>query len=79
MQRTFPTEGHFSKSRNITNLPNTKNTHSNLSEMRQQRNIFQMKDQDITPEEKLTEMEIGNPLEKEFRVITVKMIQDLRK
>ena len=38
-----------------------------------------MKDQDITPEEKLTEREIGNPLEKEFRVIIVKMIQDLRK
>ena len=38
-----------------------------------------MKDQDIIPEEKLTERDIGNPLEKELRVIIVKMIQDLRK
>ena len=29
--------------------------------MRQHRNIFQMKEQDKTPEEELREVEIGNP------------------
>ena len=38
-----------------------------------------MKEQDKTPEEQLCEVERGNPPEKEFRVIIVKMIQDLRK
>ena len=44
--------------------------------MRQQRNIFQTKEQDKTPEE-LNEVEIGNLPEKEFRVIIVKMIEEL--
>ena len=38
-----------------------------------------MKEQDKTPEEQLSEVEIGNVQEKEFRVMTVKMVQDLRK
>ena len=38
-----------------------------------------MKEQDKTPEEQLSEVEIGNHLEKEFRIMIVKMIQDLRK
>ena len=38
-----------------------------------------MKEQDKTPEEQLSEVEIGNLPEKEFIVMTVKMIQDLRK
>ena len=41
--------------------------------------MFQTKKQDETPEEQLSEMEIGNLPEKEFRVIIVKMIQDLGK
>ena len=40
--------------------------------------MSQKKGQDKTPE-KLNEVEIGNLPEKEFRIITVKMIQDLRK
>ena len=40
--------------------------------------MSQMKEQDKTPEE-LSEEEIGNLPEKEFRVMTVKMIQDLGK
>ena len=40
--------------------------------------MFQTKEQDKTSEE-LSEVEIGNLREKEFRVMTVKMIQDLRK
>ena len=36
-----------------------------------------MKEQDKTPEKKLNEVEIGNLPEKEFRILIVKMIQDL--
>ena len=39
----------------------------------------QMKGQDKFPEKELNELEIGNIPEKEFRVTTVKMTQDLRK
>ena len=38
-----------------------------------------MKEQDKTPGEQLSEVEIGNLPEKEFTVIIVKVIQDLRK
>ena len=38
-----------------------------------------MKEQDKTPEKQLNEVEIGNIPEKEFRIMIVKMIQDLGK
>ena len=38
-----------------------------------------MKGQDKTPEKQLNEVEIGNLPEKEFIIMIVKMIQDLRK
>ena len=38
-----------------------------------------MKEQDKTPEKQLNEVEIGNLPEKEFRIMIVKKIQDLRK
>ena len=41
--------------------------------------MSQMKKQDKTPEKQLNEVEIGNPPEKEFRIMIVKMIQDLGK
>ena len=41
--------------------------------------MSQMKEQDKTPEEQLSKIEIGNLTKKEFRVMIVKMIQDLRK
>ena len=41
--------------------------------------MYQVKEQDKTPEEQLTELEIGNLSEKDFRVMIVKMIQDLEK
>ena len=46
--------------------------------MKQQRNIVQTKEQDKTSEQ-LSEVEIGNLPEKEFRVMIVKMIQELWK
>ena len=41
--------------------------------------MYQMKEQDKTPEKQLNEVEIGNIPEKEIRIMIVKMIQDLRK
>ena len=41
--------------------------------------MYQMKEQDKTPEKQLNEVEIGNLPEKEFRIVIVKMIQDLGK
>ena len=38
-----------------------------------------MKEQDKTPEEQLSEVEIGNPLKKVFRIMTVTIIEDLGK
>ena len=47
--------------------------------MKRQRTLYQRKEQDKTPEKQLNEVEIGNLPEKEFRIMIVKMIQDLRK
>ena len=41
--------------------------------------MYQMKEQNETPEKQLNEMEIGNLPEKEFRIMIVKMIQEDRK
>ena len=41
--------------------------------------MYQMKEQDKTPEKQLNEVEIGNLLEKQFRIMIMKMIQDLGK
>ena len=38
-----------------------------------------MQEQDKTPEKQLNEVERGNLPEKDFRIMTVKMIQDLGK
>ena len=47
--------------------------------MKRQRATYQMKEQDKTPEKQLNEVEIGKLPEKEFRIMIVKMIQDLVK
>ena len=47
--------------------------------MKEQKIMAQMKGQDKTPEKQLNEVEIGNFPEKEFEIMIVKMIQDLRK
>ena len=47
--------------------------------MKRQRIKPQMKEQDKAPEKQPNEEEIGNLPEKEFKIITVKMIQDLGK
>ena len=45
--------------------------------MRRQRNIQQMKEQGKNPSDLKNEGEIGSPPEKEFRIMIVKMIQNL--
>ena len=47
--------------------------------MKKQKVKSQMKGQDKTPEKQLNQVEIGNLPEKEFRIMIVKMIQDLGK
>ena len=46
--------------------------------MGQQRNSMQIKEQVKTPEEELSEMEIGNLPAKDLKVMIVKMFKDLR-
>ena len=41
--------------------------------------MYQMKEKDKTPEKQLNEVDIGDLPEKEFRIVIVKMIQDLGK
>ena len=45
--------------------------------MKRQRNITQMKEQTRNTEVQITEEEIGKPPEKEFRIMIVKMINNL--
>ena len=47
--------------------------------MKRQRTMYQIEEQDKTPEKQLNEVEIGNLPENELRIMIVKMIQDLRK
>ena len=46
--------------------------------MNRQTNMFQMKEQDKTPEE-LSEMEISHLLDKEFEVMIIKMLNKFRR
>ena len=47
--------------------------------MKKQKVISQIKGQDKIPEKQLNKMDIGNLPDKEFRIMVVKMIQDLGK
>ena len=51
--------------------------HSNISKMKRQRNTQQAKEQDKCPPNQTEEEEIGNLPDKEFRILIVKMIQNL--
>ena len=51
--------------------------HSKLSKMRRQRNTQQMKEQGKNPPDQTNEEETGSLPEKEFRIMIVKMIQNL--
>ena len=53
--------------------------HRKIDKMKRQRAMHQMKEQGKTPEKQLNEVEIGILPEKEFRIMILKMIQDLGK
>lgn len=53
-----------------------KNTNRKLDKMRQQRNTFQRKEQDKTPERELSKVEISSLPEKEFRVVIIKITRE---
>ena len=60
-------------------MARTKATLQKLLRMKKQNIMFQMQGQEKTPEKQLNEVEIGNLPEKDFIIMIVKMIQDLRK
>ena len=75
------TRGQTAEARRTTILQpvEKKHIHRKIDKMKRQRAMYQMKEQDKTPEKQLNEVEIGNLPEKEFRIMIVKMIQDLGK
>ena len=58
---------------------NENHIHRKIDKMKRQRTMHKMKEQDKTQEKQLNEVEIGNLPEKEFKIMIVKMLQDLRK
>ena len=76
---TLPTGGRYQKQRELQtcNLRKGDPKHSKLSKMRRQKNTHQMKKQGKNPPDQTNEEEIGSLPEKEFRVMIVKMIQNL--
>ena len=74
-----PPEGRQQKQEELQScsLWNKNHIHRKTDKMKRQRAIYQMKEQEKTPEKQLNEVEIDNLPEKEFRIMIVKMIQDL--
>ena len=64
---------------NSTNCQNTERPTqtSNINKMKRQRNTQQVKEQDKCPPNQTKEEEIGNLPDKEFRIMIVKLIQNL--
>ena len=66
------------KKENFTNCQNTERPkHSNINKMKKQRNTQQVKEQDKCPPNQTKEEEIGKLPDKQFRIMIVKMIQNL--
>ena len=47
--------------------------------MKQQNNTFQMKEQDKTPQKELSEVEISNLSDNEFKIMIIRLLNDLRR
>ena len=60
-------------------MAKTKNTLQKVNHDEKAESLCQMKGQDKIPEKQLDEMKIGNLPEKDFKIMVVNMIQDLRK
>ena len=63
---SHPPEGRQQKQEELQfcRLWNKKHIHRNIDEMKRQRTMYQMKEQDKTPKKQLNEVEIGNLPEK---------------
>lgn len=59
---------------NVTDMPNA---HGDSGKMWQQRSMFKTKEQDETPG--LTEVEISNPPDKDFKVIIININNEFRR
>ena len=81
LRQPHPPEGREEKQEELQScsLWNTNHIHRKIDKMKRQRAMYQMKEQEKTPEKQLNEVEIGNLPEKQFRIMIVKMIQDLGK
>ena len=79
LRQAYPPEGRQKEELQSCRLWNRNHNHRNIEKMKWQRNMSQRKEQDKTPEKQLSEVEIGILLEKQFRIMIMKMIQDLRK
>lgn len=64
--------------REVVISPNT-HKHREIGKMRRQKNVFQSKEQDKSPEKNRNEMEVNSLPNKEFKVMVIKMIPDLRR
>lgn len=76
LRKTFPTEDHLSK---LRNMPNLRRKHIELAKMKRQRNTFQKKEQMKSQKITLNKMEICNLPSKAFKVMTIKMLNKLWK
>ena len=76
---TLPIGGRHQKRRELRTCSLRKRDpkHSKLSKMRRQRNTQQMKEQGRNPPDQKNEEEVGSLPEKEFRIMIIKMIQNL--
>ena len=76
---TSPTGGRHQKQegKQPQSLQKGDHKHSKLDKIKRQRNKLQTKEQGKNPQDQINEEEIGNLPEKEFNVMTVKMIQNL--
>ena len=81
IERTQPTEGRQQKQEELQfcSLWKENHIHRKTDKMKRQRTLYQMEEQYKSRKKQLIEVEIGNLPGKEFRIMTVKMIQDLGK
>ena len=73
----LPSGGRHQKKQGTPSVRKGDPQHGNLSKVRRQRNIKQMKEQSKNPRDQTNEEEIGSLPEKEFTVMIVKMTQNL--
>ena len=68
---------HNKKEPQTTRIQKGHSKHSNLNKMKRQRNTQQVKEHEKCPPSQTKEEEIGNLPDKEFRIMIIKMIQNL--